>query len=65
VFDHPQYTRPRDFRGLKVPEVLFSGDHREIELWRRTKALEKTRATRPDLLGKADIVEKGKDNESN
>ena len=52
VFDHPQYTRPRDFRGLKVPEVLFSGDHKKIENWRRTKALEKTKAIRPDLLDK-------------
>ncbi|MFC2158666.1 tRNA (guanosine(37)-N1)-methyltransferase TrmD [Acidobacteriota bacterium] len=52
VFDHPQYTRPRDFRGLKVPEVLFSGDHKKIEKWRRTKALEKTKAIRPDLLDK-------------
>jgi tRNA (guanine37-N1)-methyltransferase len=50
LFDHPQYTRPRDFRGMKVPEVLFSGDHGKIEHWRRKKALEKTARTRPDLL---------------
>ncbi len=48
--DYPQYTRPRDFRGMKVPQVLFSGDHKKIETWRRKKALEKTRKRRPDLL---------------
>jgi len=48
--DFPQYTRPRDFRGMKVPPVLFSGDHKKIESWRRTKALEKTAQRRPDLL---------------
>lgn len=47
--DFPQYTRPRDFRGMKVPQVLFSGDHKKIETWRRTKALEKTARRRPDL----------------
>lgn len=49
--DYPQYTRPRDFRGIKVPQVLFSGDHKKIEAWRRKKALEKTWLRRPDLLG--------------
>jgi tRNA (guanine37-N1)-methyltransferase len=48
--DYPHYTRPREFRGMKVPEVLFSGDHKKIDEWRRRKALEKTRARRPDLL---------------
>ena len=48
--DFPHYTRPRDFRGMKVPQVLFSGDHAQIERWRRKKALEKTLARRPDLL---------------
>ena len=50
LFDCPQYTRPRDFRGLKVPPVLFSGDHKKIERWRRSKALEKTARRRPDLV---------------
>jgi tRNA (guanine37-N1)-methyltransferase len=50
LFDHPQYTRPRNFRGMNVPDVLFSGDHGKIENWRREKALEKTARTRPDLL---------------
>jgi tRNA (guanine37-N1)-methyltransferase len=51
ILDYPQYTRPREFRGLKVPAVLFSGDHQKIERWRRTKALEKTARQRPDLVG--------------
>lgn len=50
LFGFPQYTRPRNFRGKKVPDVLFSGDHRKIELWRRKKALAKTQKVRPDLL---------------
>jgi tRNA (guanine37-N1)-methyltransferase len=48
--DFPQYTRPRDFRGMKVPQVLFSGDHARIERWRLKKALERTMDRRPDLL---------------
>jgi tRNA (guanine37-N1)-methyltransferase len=51
LLDHPHYTRPRDFRGMEVPEVLVSGNHAEIERWRRQAALEKTRRNRPDLLG--------------
>lgn len=53
VLDHPHYTRPAKFRGMEVPEVLRSGDHAEIERWRREAALEKTRRNRPDLLGDA------------
>jgi len=48
--DYPHYTRPRDFRGLSVPDVLVSGDHAAIERWRRARALERTRERRPDLL---------------
>lgn len=48
--DYPHYTRPREFRGLTVPEVLLSGDHARIERWRRARALESTRKRRPDLL---------------
>ncbi len=55
ILDYPQYTRPREFRGLKVPAVLFSGDHKKIERWRRKKALEKTARRRPDLV-KADTL---------
>lgn len=50
LFDYPQYTRPRDFRGMKVPEVLFSGDHKSIARWRRKKSLEKTAKFRMDML---------------
>ena len=48
--DYPHYTRPREFRGLAVPEVLLSGDHARIERWRRARALESTKTKRPDLL---------------
>jgi tRNA (guanine37-N1)-methyltransferase len=48
--DHPHYTRPREFRGLAVPDALLSGDHRRIEQWRAARSLERTRARRPDLL---------------
>jgi len=48
--DYPHYTRPREYRGLEVPPVLVSGDHARIERWRRARALDRTRALRPDLL---------------
>jgi tRNA (guanine37-N1)-methyltransferase len=50
LLEYPQYTRPEDFRGLKVPEILLSGDHAKIAQWRREQALERTRQWRPDLL---------------
>src|SRR5689334_3285785 len=50
LLDYPQYTRPPEFRGMKVPEVLLSGNHAEIARWRQEAALEKTRRKRPDLL---------------
>jgi len=50
LLDFPQYTRPAEFRGMSVPEVLLSGNHAEIEKWRAARALEKTRQVRPDLL---------------
>jgi tRNA (guanine37-N1)-methyltransferase len=49
LLDHPHYTRPPEFRGMRVPEVLLSGDHGAIGRWRREAALEKTRRNRPDL----------------
>jgi tRNA (guanine37-N1)-methyltransferase len=49
LLDHPQYTRPAEFRGMAVPEVLLSGDHGAIDRWRRDAAREKTRRNRPDL----------------
>jgi tRNA (guanine37-N1)-methyltransferase len=55
LLDYPHYTRPADFRGIKVPEVLMSGDHEEIRRWRRRSALEKTLRNRPDLLEQAKL----------
>ncbi|ADM21756.1 tRNA (guanosine(37)-N1)-methyltransferase TrmD [Mesomycoplasma hyorhinis] len=52
MLDFPQYTRPRDYKGMKVPEVLFSGNHKQIKAWKEEKRLEKTRKNRPDLLKK-------------
>jgi len=50
LLEYPQYTRPADFRGMKVPEVLLSGNHAEIEKWRREQAKLRTEKNRPDLL---------------
>jgi tRNA (guanine37-N1)-methyltransferase len=50
LLDCPQYTRPADFRGWKVPDVLLGGNHEEIRRWRRRAAVEKTNKNRPDLL---------------
>jgi tRNA (guanine37-N1)-methyltransferase len=50
LLDCPQYTRPTEFEGMKVPDVLLSGNHAEISRWRREAALEKTKRNRPDLL---------------
>jgi tRNA (guanine37-N1)-methyltransferase len=54
VLGFPQYTRPVEFEGMRVPEVLLSGNHKEIERWRAERALEKTRERRPDLLSRKD-----------
>ena len=50
ILDYPHYTRPQNFRGWKVPEVLVSGNHEEVRSWRRQMAIDKTRQNRPDLL---------------
>ena len=55
LLDYPHYTRPAEYRGLTVPEVLLSGDHEQIRRWRRRTALEKTMRNRPDLLQAADL----------
>jgi len=57
LLDHPHYTRPAEFRGMKVPEVLLSGNHAGIEKWRRREALRATLLKRPDLLEAADLTE--------
>ena len=50
LLEYPQYTRPVDFRGKKIPEVLLSGNHAEIKKWRRSEAVKRTRKRRPDIL---------------
>ena len=52
LLEYPQYTRPRDYEGLEVPEILVSGDHKKIRDWQRAEALKKTARVRPDLLKK-------------
>ena len=51
LLEHPQYTRPVEFRGWRVPDILLSGHHAEIAKWRRSQAVQKTQRVRPDLLG--------------
>jgi len=60
LLDYPHYTRPAEFRGMAVPEVLVSGDHEEIRRWRRRTALQKTLRNRPDLLEQAALSEEDK-----
>ncbi len=55
LLDYPHFTRPAEFRGIPVPEVLISGDHEKIRLWRRRSALEKTLRNRPDLLENVEL----------
>jgi tRNA (guanine37-N1)-methyltransferase len=55
LLDYPHYTRPAEFRGMAVPEVLINGNHSEIRRWRREQALRKTVRNRPDLLEEADL----------
>ena len=61
LLEYPHYTRPPDFQGWKVPEVLLSGDHGKIEKWRREQALLRTLKRRPDLLEKAELNEKDRE----
>jgi tRNA (guanine37-N1)-methyltransferase len=55
--DFPHYTRPAEFRGFRVPDVLLSGHHGEVDKWRRRAALIKTKRVRPDLLEQAALTE--------
>ncbi|MBM7705387.1 tRNA (guanosine(37)-N1)-methyltransferase TrmD [Chryseomicrobium aureum] len=57
LLEHPHYTRPADFNGMKVPEVLLSGNHAKIEQWRREESLKRTFERRPDLLESATLTE--------
>ena len=56
ILEWPQYTRPRVFRGMEVPEILLSGDHEKVRLWRRKEALRRTLLRRPDLLERAALT---------
>lgn len=58
LLEYPHYTKPSEFRGWKVPDILLSGDHAKIEKWRREQALSRTLNKRPDMLEKADLNEK-------
>ena len=60
LLEYPQYTRPADFRGASVPEVLAGGNHAEIAKWRRAQAEEKTRVRRPDLFARYDEIERNR-----
>ncbi|UCH86188.1 MAG: tRNA (guanosine(37)-N1)-methyltransferase TrmD [Dehalococcoidia bacterium] len=60
LLEHPQYTRPAEFRGMSVPEVLLSGNHGEIARWRRRQSLLRTAQNRPDLLASAELTEEEK-----
>ncbi len=60
LLEYPQYTRPRDFNGYKVPEVLISGNHKKIQEWQKQQALKKTAEVRPDLLKKLEHWEQEK-----
>ncbi|MDP2690505.1 MAG: tRNA (guanosine(37)-N1)-methyltransferase TrmD [Deltaproteobacteria bacterium] len=57
LLEYPQYTRPEEFRSMKVPDVLLSGNHREIERWRRAQSIIRTYSRRPELLEMADLSE--------
>ncbi len=57
VLEFPQYTRPRDFRGHRVPEILLSGDHEAIQRWRRGEALLRTKLRRPDLFARLELTD--------
>ncbi len=57
ILEHPQYTRPREFDGMSVPEVLFSGDHGAIAAWQRRQAILKTARLRPDLLDRVELTD--------
>ncbi len=60
LLEHPHYTRPADFRGMKVPDVLLSGNHAKIEQWRREQSLKRTFERRPDLLHHVQLTEEDK-----
>lgn len=58
LLEYPQYTRPQEYKGLTVPEVLLSGDHAKVDRWRRERAIEVTKKFRPDLIDRSESIEK-------
>lgn len=63
LLEYPQYTRPEEYEGVKVPEILLSGHHKLINVWRRAQAIEKTKAVRGDLISKKLEVDQAKNNQ--
>ena len=61
LLEYPQYTRPEEWHGKKVPEILLSGHHLNVEKWRREQSVIRTAKRRPDLLAKAELTEKEKE----
>jgi tRNA (guanine37-N1)-methyltransferase len=61
LLEYPQYTRPEEFRGAKVPEILLSGDHERIRQWRRQMSVQQTARRRPDLIGRVDLSREEKE----
>jgi tRNA (guanine37-N1)-methyltransferase len=61
LLEYPQYTRPQDFRGWEVPEVLLSGNHAEVARWRREQSLRRTAKRRPDLLERTVLSDKDRE----
>ena len=62
LLEYPQYTRPAEYKGWKVPDVLVSGNHAEIELWQKNESLKRTYQRRPDLLAKINLSDKERKN---
>ncbi len=60
LLEYPHYTRPQEFRGLRVPEVLYSGNHKEIEKWKKMQSIEITMEKRPDLIDNANLTDEDK-----
>ena len=61
LLEYPQYTRPPEYRGWEVPDILLSGDHGRVSKWRREQAIIRTAIRRPDMLERADLSEKEKE----
>lgn len=62
LLEYPQYTRPEEYRGLRVPDILLSGHHKNIDTWRREQSIKRTLERRPDLLADASLSKKKKQN---